>query len=172
MELVRRTLQESEEKATKRKKVQKSMDGEIQFARTKVDISKIQREQQSDQNISFKRAQMDKSEGKELSEATKKFEKEQIAQLNKALSDQRALFDSMIARERAIANEALRDTRQENEKSIKKERETIDSLNNQAWAQVEELENDRLRLKGIIENLIEQKEVHRNMNFQVTRVLY
>ena len=56
--------------------------------------------------------------------------------------------------------------------NIKNERQKIDSMINQARAQLVELENERSKLKSLIESLIQQQEVRGKMNVEVTMVLY
>ena len=56
--------------------------------------------------------------------------------------------------------------------NIKNERQKIDSMINQARAQLVELENERSKLKSLIESLIQKHEVRGKMNVEVTMVLY
>jgi hypothetical protein len=59
----------------------------------------------------------------------------------------------MIKQERALSNEALYKARQEYYATIKKERQIRDSLIEKARAQSVDMENDREKLKTIIESL-------------------
>ena len=56
--------------------------------------------------------------------------------------------------------------------NIKNERQKIDSMINQARAQLVELENERSKLKSLIESLIQKQKVRGKMNVEVTMVLY
>ena len=56
--------------------------------------------------------------------------------------------------------------------NIKNERQKFDYMTNQARAQLIELENERSKLKSLIESLIQQQEVRGKMNVEVTMVLY
>ena len=162
MEQVRRSLQEFEEKATELKKVHNNEYLKIKLDRTKADIKKMKLQHQTDTDISFDRDQLDKAEKEELAAFAKRIEKEQVAQLKKALNDQRALFAHMISKERAIADEVLQKTRQEYDENMKTQQQTIDSLSNQARSQLEGLQNDCSKLKGLTDNL----------NVEVTTVLF
>jgi len=162
MEQVRRSLQEFEEKATELKKVHNNEYLKIKLDRTKADIKKMKLQHQTDTDISFDRDQLDKAEKEELAAFAKRIEKEQVAQLKKALNDQRDLFAHMISKERAIADEVLQKTRQEYDENMKTQQQIIDSLSNQARSQLEGLHNDCSKLKGLTDNL----------NVEVTTVLF
>jgi len=146
----------------------------IQLARTQDDINSMDQELEKDQYISCQCAQLDKASQKELTDFGKRIEKEQVAHLKKALSDQRAMFAHFIAKERDVAKEVLRQTREEHENNIKNERGKIDSLSNQVRTLLVEWNNERTKLKSLIENLTltQKQEVHGNMNNEVTKVLY
>ena len=81
---------------------------------------------------------------------------EQIAVLNKALDDLRVTYDNTydnkLQQERALSNEVLQKARQrqENDAILKNERQQFDSRIEQARAQLEDLDNERLKLKTLI----------------------
>jgi len=145
-----------------------------QLERTNGDINIAEQQLEKDDYISNQSAQLDIASQKDLSDLAERMEKEHIAQLKKALADQRALFTQLIAKECAVAKEVLRQTREEHEKNITNEREKIDSLNNLVKTLLVEWENDRTKLKSLIENLdlTQQQEFYGNMNDEVTKVLY
>ncbi|CAD6267145.1 unnamed protein product [Miscanthus lutarioriparius] len=113
-----------------------------------------------------KRALLDKAVQKEHSDLGKRTEKAHIAVLNKALSDQRVLYAQKIEQECDLANEVLRKACEENYDNIKNERQKFDYMTNQARAQLIELENERSKLKSLIESLIQQQEVRGKMNVE------
>ena len=100
--------------------------------------------------------------------------------LKQALHDQRATFAEKMKQERAVLNQSLSKVLEENDANIKKERANVDSMIKQAGEQMDkELENERSKLKSMIQSLIEQEEgrsliqeeeVHANMNVEVTTV--
>jgi hypothetical protein len=116
---VRRSLEESEEKVTKLKKDRYDMDLKIQLEHTKAAISKREEQHQNDEYISLQHALLDKAVQKKHSNLGKRTEKTHIAMLNKALSDQRVLYAQNIEQERDLANEVLRNAREENYDNIK-----------------------------------------------------
>jgi hypothetical protein len=63
------------------------MNLKIQLERTKANISKKEQRHQNDEYISLQRGLQDKAVQKEHSDFSKRMDKEQIAQLKKALSD-------------------------------------------------------------------------------------
>lgn len=58
------------------------------------------------------------------------------------------------------------------DRNIKNERQKIDSMNEQATTQLAELENERSKLKSLIESLIQQQGAFAEMNVEVTMILY
>jgi regulator of sirC expression with transglutaminase-like and TPR domain len=68
----------------------------------------------------------------------------------------------MIKQELALSNEALCKARQEYYATIKKERQICDSLIEKARAQLVDMENDREKLKTIIQSLIKPEDVRAN----------
>jgi hypothetical protein len=174
MEQVQRYLQESDDKFTELEKGRMDMVSKIQLQRTRGDIKNAEHQLRQDDYISCQCAQLDKASHKDLYDFGKRIEKEQIAQLKKALADQQSLFVQLIAKERAVAQEVLRQTREEHEENIRSEREKIDALDNQAKTLLVEWKNDRTKLKSLIENLMltQHQEVHGNINGEVTKELY
>ncbi|TVU49285.1 hypothetical protein EJB05_00591, partial [Eragrostis curvula] len=162
MDQVMRYLQDIEEKATKRQKDFNNEYSKIRLGLTKSYIQKMKEQEQTDKDILLQRDQLQKAHEKELSDFAKRVEKEQVAQLKKALHDQRGLFAGMVEQESAIADNVLSKTRTEIDEIINKHEQTIDSFNKQARLQIQELQNDVSRLKGMIHNLIpliKQQEV-------------
>jgi hypothetical protein len=95
------------------------MDLKIQLEHTKAAISKREEQHQNDEYISLQHALLDKAVQKKHSNLGKRTEKAHIAMLNKALSDQRVLYAQNIEQERDLANEVLRNAREENYDNIK-----------------------------------------------------
>jgi hypothetical protein len=169
---VRRSLEESEEKVTKFKKDRYNMDLKIQLGHTKAAISKREEQHQNDEYISLQRALLDKAVQKEHFDLSKRTEKAHIAVLDKVLSDQCVLYAQKIEWEGDLANEVLQKAREENYDNINNERQKYDCMINQTRTQLVELENERSKLKSLIESLIQQHEACGKMNVEVTTVLY
>ena len=89
--------------------------------------------------------------------------------------DQRAAFAEKMKQERDVLNESLSKVLEENDANIKKERANVDSMIKQAGEQMDkELDNERTKLKMLIESLIREEELrvnrNANMNVMVTTV--
>ena len=99
---------------------------------------------------------------------------EQIAVLNKALDDLRVTYDNKLQQELALSNEVLQKARQrqENDAILKNERQQFDSRIEQARAQLEDLDNERLKLKTLIESFMQRQDICANRNDEVTRLLF
>ncbi|TVU50914.1 hypothetical protein EJB05_02311, partial [Eragrostis curvula] len=148
MDQVMRYLQEIEEKATKRQKDFNNEYSKIRLGLTKSYIQKMKEQEQTDKDILLQRDQLQKAHEKELSDFAKRVEKEQVAQLKKALHDQRGLFAGMVEQESAIADNVLSKTRTEINEIINKHEQTIDSFNKKARLQIQELQNAHLKVEG------------------------
>ena len=61
---------------------------------------------------------------------------------------------------------------EENDANIKNEKQRYESMIEQARAQLATLENERLKMKTLIESFIQREEVRANMNIEVTTVLF
>ncbi|XP_066316111.1 uncharacterized protein [Miscanthus floridulus] len=175
-------LKEWDEMATKLKADFKDMKLKLQLDHSDADIRTKQVRQQNERYIIFQRKLLDEGSTIEQNDVAVRMEVALGRLLKQALHDQRAAFAEKMKQERAVLNQSLSKILEEIDANIKKERANVDSMIKQAGEQMDkELENERSKLKSMIQSLIEQEEgrsliqeeeVHANMNVEVQDGIY
>jgi hypothetical protein len=160
-EQVQRILEQGDE-MVKKHRADRVKDLNLQIERFEADVKMRLERTDKDDFISRQRDMFDKAEDTKHSELAKRLRTEVIALLNTLLNDQRDTHAKIIKQERALSNEALDKARQEYYATIKKERQFCDSLIEKARAQLVDMENDREKLKTIIQSLIKPEDVRAN----------
>ena len=168
--------------ATKLKADFEDMKLKLQLDRSDADIRTKQVRQQNERYIISQRKLLDEGSTIEQNDVAVRMEVALGRLLKQALHDQRAAFAEKMKQERAVLNQSLSKVLEEIDANIKKERANVDSMIKQVGEQMDkELENERSKLKSMIQSLIEQEdgrsliqeeEVHANMNVEVTTVHY
>ncbi|CAD6338923.1 unnamed protein product [Miscanthus lutarioriparius] len=181
MDLTNR-LKEWDEMATKLKADFEDVKLKLQLDCSDADIRTKQVRQQNERYIISQRKLLDEGSTIEQNDVAVRMEVALGRLLKQALHDQRAAFAEKMKQERTVLNQSLSKVLEENDANIKKERANVDSMIKQAGEQMDkELDNERSKLKSMIQYLIEQEEgrsliqeeeVHANMNVEVQDGIY
>jgi hypothetical protein len=168
-------LKELDEMTIKLKADFEDMKLKLELDRSIADIGTKQKRQQNDRYIISQRKLLDEGSTIEQNDAAMSMQVALRQMLMQALCDQRAAFAEKMKQERDVLNESLSKVLEENDANIKKERANVDSMIKQAGEQMDkELDNERTKLKMLIESLIREEELrvnrNANMNVMVTTV--
>jgi hypothetical protein len=159
MQLVRRSLEQGEEMVRNHQAARDDMDSDLMVVRLESDVRRDEQKSKYDDYIAKQRALLEKALENSRSDLAKSVRTEHIGLLNRALNDQCAMYEKKIQQERTLSSHVLENTRAENEANLKKERDNFDSAIQKARKQLEESENELLKLKTLLESFI-QREVN------------